>query len=709
MKKTISFILILVLLLAVPSFAPTAAQTDSSADELAPAGSVYTYSANTFAKLKSYLETNAPNDTVIINVTSDISEVINSSYSVFTPVWCIVGKGKKILNLNQHTVNLKSMYCAGYVYAEEENLNIIEAHSTERLFSIPSGAYLTVNGGYTDNRWGAEMTGVPSAGNIGQIIFDGVIVENTDGIDQRDIFFVSGGSLTVNSGKYYTHDVHKRYDYSRKNGTVTEYWHKYTQVNGTAVTANSGSVTINGGYFEGKGYREYFYDIDTNSTVYDYHTTCNAALEVSTSANVKIYGGFFYGVDNASAVKYGSYTFDPSNFKVYSGEFGVDTEEQVFAVDYSKYGKTLRNTGYIGLPVNNLNTYSNYYIGEGSHLITQSEVYSDPSTLLFMREEHIYIEPISSYPRVSGKGLATTPLTSLTCLEPDYITVHDTNNPYIYDGSIAGTFRIRSNGFFFPEPDSYSSDDIHRSVTITANIYRWDGSTRRAIASAVSVPVTTVRGDWAFTIRSVFESAGLSDQLNNPKKFDLVMTVIEQHAIQNGSDYREFKIDHPLQIAIQIPRSESEVSGTVTTFLNPLDTVTVQLIKGGSVKYSTTLTRNSASYEFPSVAKGIYTLRVKKNNHATRDYSISVYDHVYTEVKIHPLGDIDGDGAATTFDYAQVMAHAKGVRLLTDYALECAKVAGGDDEVTTFDAAAINAHAKRVKLMWPTSYVVRPT
>ena len=73
---------------------------------------------------------------------------------------------------------------------------------------------------------------------------------------------------------------------------------------------------------------------------------------------------------------------------------------------------------------------------------------------------------------------------------------------------------------------------------------------------------------------------------------------------------------------------------------------------------------------------------------------------VIQDVKIQLKGDVDGNGTVTTMDAMRANSHARGVTLLTDYALKCADVVGTDGTVTTMDAMRINAHAKGSNLLW---------
>ena len=69
-------------------------------------------------------------------------------------------------------------------------------------------------------------------------------------------------------------------------------------------------------------------------------------------------------------------------------------------------------------------------------------------------------------------------------------------------------------------------------------------------------------------------------------------------------------------------------------------------------------------------------------------------------MKVHVIGDINGDGKVTTLDYMKVNADLTGTVTLTEYELKCADVIGTDGKVTTADAMRINAHVKGTKHLW---------
>ena len=74
--------------------------------------------------------------------------------------------------------------------------------------------------------------------------------------------------------------------------------------------------------------------------------------------------------------------------------------------------------------------------------------------------------------------------------------------------------------------------------------------------------------------------------------------------------------------------------------------------------------------------------------------------NVTLEVKLHLIGDINGDGKVNVTDVGLANAHAKKTKLLTDnYKYECADV-NNDGNVNITDVGKINAHAKKTKMLW---------
>lgn len=113
-----------------------------------------------------------------------------------------------------------------------------------------------------------------------------------------------------------------------------------------------------------------------------------------------------------------------------------------------------------------------------------------------------------------------------------------------------------------------------------------------------------------------------------------------------------------------------------------------------------TVIAENGSYTFRNLQPGTYTLTVSAANHVTRTYRIIVEDSDLTQnVKLHMIGDIDGNGKVNTGDVAKLNAHLKGTNLLTDeYMLTCANVNGGS--LNMGDTAALYAHIKGTKILY---------
>ena len=129
----------------------------------------------------------------------------------------------------------------------------------------------------------------------------------------------------------------------------------------------------------------------------------------------------------------------------------------------------------------------------------------------------------------------------------------------------------------------------------------------------------------------------------------------------------------------------------------------IQLTESGAAEasYEAVVKGNTASYSIADVPAGTYTMKVMKQNHVTREYTLTVgAENVTQDVKIHLKGDINGDGKITTVDAMRANSHARGVTLLTGYELKCADVVGTDGKITTADAMRINAHARKTALLW---------
>ena len=163
------------------------------------------------------------------------------------------------------------------------------------------------------------------------------------------------------------------------------------------------------------------------------------------------------------------------------------------------------------------------------------------------------------------------------------------------------------------------------------------------------------------------------------------------------SDIKDGKLDTACVKAFKAPAGVA-VTGAVKCFGDAAVAATVELWADGAVVYTATVA--DGAYAFENVAAGTYTLKVSKADHVTREYEIVVADAaVAQDVKIHLIGDVNGDGRLNTGDVSKMYAHAKKSAYLEGYEFACADI-NGDGRVNTGDTSKAYAHAKRTALLW---------
>ena len=158
-------------------------------------------------------------------------------------------------------------------------------------------------------------------------------------------------------------------------------------------------------------------------------------------------------------------------------------------------------------------------------------------------------------------------------------------------------------------------------------------------------------------------------------------------------------VEFNMPYLITTPAAEGvTVSGAVKTGAE--GETTVELISGEEVVATAAVSGQEGTYSFENVAAGTYTLKVSKLNHVTREYTVTVgTDALTQEVKIHLVGDIDGNGYVNMGDVIKLNAHVKDITIITDeYALLCANVNGG--MINTGDTSMLYAHVKGSRLLY---------
>ena len=151
----------------------------------------------------------------------------------------------------------------------------------------------------------------------------------------------------------------------------------------------------------------------------------------------------------------------------------------------------------------------------------------------------------------------------------------------------------------------------------------------------------------------------------------------------------------------------SGVRGQVVSFHDGSD-VTVSLFADGSAQPQYTVAvpageksggKYAAVYDIPEVAAGTYTMKVMKQNHVTREYTVTVgMENVAQDVEIWLLGDVNGDGTINVKDKKLIFNHLNDPSgALTGYALDVGDV-NRDGTINVKDKKLIFNHLKGISL-----------
>ena len=148
-----------------------------------------------------------------------------------------------------------------------------------------------------------------------------------------------------------------------------------------------------------------------------------------------------------------------------------------------------------------------------------------------------------------------------------------------------------------------------------------------------------------------------------------------------------------MEFTVKDPNASATVSGTVTSYGDAGENVTVTLTPASGTPLTTTLTGAagtapySQNYTFPAVPAGNYTLKVEKKGHAPWTEEITVAtDNIGKDVTVYLLGDITMDGEYSSLDVAFSKRIVAGKVVVSDYQKALADI-NGDGQWTSLDTA----------------------
>ena len=167
--------------------------------------------------------------------------------------------------------------------------------------------------------------------------------------------------------------------------------------------------------------------------------------------------------------------------------------------------------------------------------------------------------------------------------------------------------------------------------------------------------------------------------------------------VENTGSHLRFYVD----FTIAGEATGVTVSGTATSFNSDTDEVIIQLTESGAdeASYEAVVKGNTASYSIADVPAGTYTMKVMKQNHVTREYTVTVgSSNVVQDVKIQLLGDVNGDGTINAKDKKIIYGHINdSTTELTGYIFDVGDV-NKDGVINAKDKKQIFGHINGTSL-----------
>lgn len=355
-----------------------------------------------------------------------------------TYYWAEVGRGKKTLYLQGHTVAIDDDFVTT---AQYKRVKVYDESTGEykdsRVFE--KGEFKN-NVGMIHISAGSELTVVANGGEMRmtcQVPSYNQIYSN-DIICQRDVFGVNGGKLFVVGGTYQAGRTKNTYVTQSYEARIIEtkyvvnksenpsYYmgYGYFDINGTAVRVNDGDVEIAGGTFIGHGHTY----SGKNAVTYTFRLFNNAVINAK-GGNVSIYDAKVIGRSGADAIKIG----DSAKVHIYSGEFITEANEKMLWPN-----KTTSN-----VYGDNSALYSNYmtiYITPGSSSVKGSELHNTSSITTYTNKR-VVVPASSGF--VSG---------NVKCVD------FDTTEKFVYSINTSTFVKYEDGDTYFP-PNTTGSQE----------------------------------------------------------------------------------------------------------------------------------------------------------------------------------------------------------------------------------------------------------
>ena len=442
-------------------------------------------------------------------------------------------------------------------------------------------------------------------------------------------------------------------------------------------------------------------DINGNTIHPDYTGSSTRRYEINVGKEIKVIGHAETG-DGKAFYKWAA---DP-DVVVFSDPHSPTTTFTMPDKDFTLTAK------YEPLPTEGITRDTNIDLNAGKPAGKSLSLRSGPNDI-YSKWRHL------TYQWYEGDTASGTPLNSFDSFETGKtytarVTITVTEGCTFADGAAVQTKTSPSNGFISVAEGKLTRATDKKSIAFDLHLLTKPELTMElapgdtlptAKALTAQLPGFTVTPTWQNGVTTAPDSAAVtiskleirpvegSYQLANCSVW---INGTERTGTYNGYTLTLTNIDLPVK-----PKGV-EVNGTITSYGSDTDDVTVQLTESGASEpaYEVVVKGNTAAYSIEGVAPGTYTMKVKKKNHVTREYTVTVStENVTQDVKIHLKGDINGDGAISSGDNTLMMRHIRSTKLLTGYEFLCADI-NGDSSISSGDNTLMMRHIRNTKLLW---------
>ena len=423
---------------------------------------------------------------------------------------------------------------------------------------------------------------------------------------------------------------------------------KITWYNGGTVD-NPGTKMTSNDKFEGG--QTYIVDVHVQPTG-DYVIQNGCTVTINGVSTDKVFyrdgitgaGNYRVALTAQSAVNITSMGADVTGFELLNSYFDVEATP----LDSSKY--TIRDI-----------TWSDCHLTDDSPIITDSSMFEAGETW----QLKLWFKPAAGY---AISNPATLPVTiagqTATYVGTDgnyyCYKIEKTFSKYLHDyidlsmdaptsgmtpAEYAETIKIKNNDRF-----PYNNFEIGE-----VQCYRTDWNDFSTFAGGTTYYVYVeidLKDDTSFEF--AHHDSDITALLNGTPVEEYVVVDADSTWESNFNTSGGVRLSYGVYFTAKGEPTGVTVSGTATSFGSDTDDVTIELYAEGSATadYTVTVKGNSANYSIAGVLPGTYTMKVMKQNHVTREYTVTVgSSNVVQDVKIYLLGDVTGDGGGTSVKY----------------------------------------------------------